>query len=76
MALPNVYKIEVYYKWGLIQNDLDDNKFVDCSVSSNSDFIVTHDRHFDVLKNIEFPKIEMLKIDEFEKLLFKNKYTR
>jgi len=72
LTLPNVYKTDIYYKWDLITADNDDNKFVDCYISGNVDFLVTHDKHFDILKNIEFPIIETLKIDEFHMLLLKN----
>jgi predicted nucleic acid-binding protein len=43
--------------------DADDNKFVDCAVASNADYLVTHDRDFDVLKNVPFPKVKI--IDSF-----------
>ena len=45
LNLENVNKTEVYYKWGLIEVDNDDNKFVDCAIASNADFIVTSDKH-------------------------------
>ena len=35
-----------YYKFNLIKSDPDDNKFVDCAVIANAEFIVTEDRHF------------------------------
>ncbi len=44
LTLPNVQKIIVYYKWNLIEADKDDNKFVDCAVSVNSNGIVTQDK--------------------------------
>ena len=50
----------------MIANDKDDNKFVDCYLISNSDVLVTNDRHFDMLKEIEFPKVNVVKIDVFE----------
>lgn len=65
----NVKNIEKYYQWNLITNDPDDNKFVDCAVAGNADFLVTNDKHFNVLKAVEFPKIELLSADEFLDLL-------
>lgn len=53
----------------LIPNDPDDNKFVDTAFACNAHFIVTNDRHFNVLKNIEFPKITVIKVEEFVELL-------
>ncbi len=65
LTLSNVHKHEVYYKWQLIDADKDDNKFVDCAIAGNADFLVSNDRHFNVLKTIEFPKLQVLTISEF-----------
>ncbi len=69
LLLPNVITINPYFYWNLITEDADDNKFVDCAVSGNADYIVTEDKHFKVLKKTKFPKVEILSIKEFEKLL-------
>ena len=61
--------ITVYYKWRLITVDPDDNKFVDCAVSANATCIVTNDKHFNVLKNIAFPKINVIDIDRFKQTI-------
>lgn len=53
------------YHLELIQADPDDNKFVDCAFAANATYIVSNDRHFDVLQRIEFPKIQVLKLIEF-----------
>lgn len=64
-----VDKIEVYYRWGLIRIDPDDNKFVDCAIAGNVNYIVTNDKHFNELKEIDFPPVDVLTADEFlEKL--------
>jgi len=67
--LPNVHESKVYYRWDLITKDTDDNKFVDLAISSNADMIVTNDKHFDVLKTIDFPKVKTIGIIEFMQLL-------
>lgn len=72
---PNVKKIEVFYKWNLIINDKDDNKFTDCAIAGNADYIVSEDKHFDIIKEIEFPKLTLLSIDEFIDMLQKSKKT-
>ena len=59
----------VYIHFGLIKNDVDDNKFVDCAVASNAEYIVTNDFHFRILKQIEWPKISVIDIREFVKQL-------
>jgi len=62
----NVIRIIPYFNWNLIENDPDDNKFVDCAVASNADFIITNDKHFDILNNIKFPKINILTSNQFK----------
>ena len=49
----------------MIQADPDDNKFVDCAIAAGARYVVTNDHHFDVLRTIEFPKIQVLKLIEF-----------
>jgi len=71
LSLPNVYKQEVYYRWKLIEEDKDDNKFVDCAIAGNVDYLVSNDKHFNCLKKIDFPKLNLLSIDEFMDLLIK-----
>ena len=56
---------DVYIHFGLIKQDVDDNKFVDCAVATNAEYIVTNDSHFNVLKTIEWPKISVITINDF-----------
>ena len=61
----NVRKTAVYYRWNLIDVDKDDNKFADCAVAGNADFLVSDDRHFKSLEKREFPDIPLLNADGF-----------
>ena len=45
------------------------NKFVDCAIVANAHFIVTEDKHFNALKNIEFPHVDVIGIDDFKDIL-------
>lgn len=63
--LPNVTAIEPYFRLNLIVADPDDNKFVDCAFAGNAHYIVTNDRHFNVLKTNEFPKFSIIKAEDF-----------
>jgi uncharacterized protein len=65
LTLSNVQKQDVFYRWNLIVADRDDNKFVDCAIAGNADYLVSNDKHFSCLKTIEFPKLSLLNIDEF-----------
>lgn len=76
LLLPNVAKVDVFYNWSLIRNDVDDNKFVDCAVAAGADYIVTNDRHFDVLKEIDFPTVKVVNISLFETLLHENQRSQ
>lgn len=66
LLLENVVLVTPFFKWNLITDDKDDNKFVDCYLISNSDVLVSNDRHFNILKEIDFPKVNVIKIDEFK----------
>jgi len=66
LSLPNAEKINVYYNWNLIEADSDDNKFVDCAVSANATGIVTEDKHFNVLRNVDYPNIAVTSIAGFK----------
>lgn len=56
-----------YYKFRVIANDPDDDKFVDCAIASNAKYIVTEDSHYNVLKQLDFPKIEIIRLDDIIK---------
>lgn len=61
---PHTIFVTPYYHFNLITVDFDDNKFVDCAVAGNAKFIVTEDHHYDILQKIDFPKVEIIKLDE------------
>lgn len=67
---PDVEKIEIYFKWAIIEKDGDDNKFVDCALNGQADYLVTDDRHFDILENMGFPPVKILKTMDFLNLIF------
>jgi putative PIN family toxin of toxin-antitoxin system len=67
--IPNVVFAPVFYQLGLITTDNDDNKFVDCAFSANADYIVTHDRHFDILRSTHFPRIPIADIHQFKQII-------
>ena len=62
----NVKQTKVFYNWDLIQQDKDDNKFVDCAIASNADYIVTNDKHFNCLDEVEFPTVKCINMDQFK----------
>ena len=66
LLLPNVSLINPSFLWQLVENDKDDNKFVDCYLASQADHIISNDRHLRGLISTEFPPISVLSYDEFE----------
>lgn len=68
--LPNTVKVNpITFNWLLINDDVDDNKFVDAYVASDPSILVTNDKHFEILKNIKFPEINICRIQEFNKII-------
>jgi putative PIN family toxin of toxin-antitoxin system len=66
---PNLIRVNPVWKFDLIQSDPDDNKFVDCAIVANAQFLVSEDKHFNVLKSIDFPKVLVIGIKDFVKSL-------
>lgn len=65
----NVLRVDAHFRFHLITADEDDNKFVDCAIVANAEYIVSDDRHFDVLSTVLFPRVEVKKLVEFQKEL-------
>lgn len=57
--------ITPFYEFHLITEDPDDNKFVDCAVAANARFLVSEDHHLNVLKETDFPKVNLIGLDDF-----------
>ncbi len=64
-AHPFVERVNIFYHFRLISEDEDDNKFVDCAIAGNAVYLVSNDKHFQVLKYIEFPRVNLLTLPEF-----------
>ena len=69
LEAPNVIAVTDYYCWELINSDPDDNKFTDAFLNGQADYLVTNDAHFNAVKEIEFPKIDILSANEFLNIL-------
>jgi len=66
---PDTEQVEIYFKWSIIHKDQDDNKFVDCALNGQAQLIVTDDRHFNILKRIGFPKIQVVRTAAFLEMI-------
>jgi putative PIN family toxin of toxin-antitoxin system len=63
--IPSVHQIEVYFNWNLL-DDPDDNKFVDVAVAGGAAFIVSEDRDFRKISQIDFPKVGLMRLADFK----------
>ena len=61
---PNTLFINIFYKFNLITADPDDNKFIDCAIAAQAKYIVTECHHYDALRDLEFPKVDISGLDE------------
>ena len=61
----NIKLISPSYAFHLIEADEDDNKFVDCAIIGNANYIVTQDHHLNILKQISFPKVDVITLKAF-----------
>ena len=66
VSFPHIEQIQVHYHWNLIQNDPEDNKFVDCAVAAQAFCIVSDDRHFKPYKNNKQPPLRVMTVEEFK----------
>nr|WP_293546388.1 putative toxin-antitoxin system toxin component, PIN family [Prevotella sp.] len=71
---PNSFPVDAHFHWNIITHDPDDNKFVDCAIVANADFIVSEDRHFKELENVKFPKVIVVRLEEFARM-YRNIYA-
>ena len=71
--LPNVMVVNPSFHWNLITNDADDNKFADCAISAGVHYLVSDDKHFNVLKEVDFPKVNVISTKAFFLLLEQGK---
>lgn len=64
-----VLEPEVYFNWGLISIDPDDNRFTDAYIAANADYLVTNDAHFNEVKKVAFPPVNIISAEDFLEIL-------
>jgi putative PIN family toxin of toxin-antitoxin system len=65
----NLVKVSPVWRFNVISQDPDDNKFVDCAVCGQAEYLVSNDKHFNILRDVSFPPITVITIQEFVKNL-------
>lgn len=73
LSQQNILLITPYCKFNLIQSDVDDNKFVDCTIAAEAKYLVSNDAHFKILKQIAFPKVNIVNLVSFVEKVRKNR---
>ena len=71
LSAENIELHEIFFRWSLIENDSDDNKFSDLAITGNADYLITNDNHFKVLKLQAFPPVNIISADGFIDVLNK-----
>lgn len=61
----NLIRITPTWRFRLIESDPDDNKFVDCAICGRAELIVSNDKHFDILNDIDFPFVRVMRLQEY-----------
>jgi uncharacterized protein len=61
----NVIYVSPAFRFRIPFEDEDDEKFVDCAVCGSANFLITNDRHYNRLKDIAFPKVKVIKAEDF-----------
>ncbi|GAB4027932.1 putative toxin-antitoxin system toxin component, PIN family [Spirosoma koreense] len=70
LNLPSLMRINpLSFYWLLIENDPDDNKFVDAAIAANADYIISNDRHYRILQEIPFPQVNCVRLADFKPIL-------
>jgi len=62
-----IQRVSPTFRFHTITYDPDDNKFADCAIAADADFVITLDRHFDSLVNAGY-KPKPITPDEFIRL--------
>ena len=60
----NIRRIGPQFRFNVISIDPDDNKFCDCAIAAEADFVIAEDNHFDALKSAGY-KPKPIKPGEF-----------
>ena len=66
LVSPYILKTDIFFNWHLISEDPDDNKFIDCYLASDAEYLVSNDHHFSKIREIDFPKINLYSLNEFD----------
>jgi uncharacterized protein len=67
-TIPNILHVHKYYFWQAIEQDPDDNKFLDCAIAANAKYLITNDNHFKSLRKKPLFEVDIVTFDMFQKV--------
>ena len=65
----NIIRVTPTWHFNLIEADPDDNKFVDCAVCGQAEYLISNDHHYNILKSFSFPQLNVVRIQDFVKVM-------
>ena len=65
----NVRRQRISYDFRLVEDDPDDDKFVNAYIAGQADYLVTDDRHFRTVLAAKFPAVRVVSAEAFLELL-------
>lgn len=65
LSLDNLIRKRISYDFRLVEQDPDDDKFVNAYVAGQADYLVTDDRHFRTVLASRFPQVRVVSAAEF-----------
>ncbi len=69
LSLDNLIRQRISYDFHLVEQDPDDDKFVNAYVAGQADYLVTNDRHFRVVLASRFPTVRVVSAAELMEIL-------
>lgn len=65
LNMKNLVRVTPVWRFNLITSDPVDNKFVDCAICGQAEYLVSNDKHFKVLNDIKFPPITLVTLQDY-----------
>ncbi|RYE90343.1 MAG: putative toxin-antitoxin system toxin component, PIN family [Cytophagaceae bacterium] len=69
LSLDNLIRQRISFDFRLVEQDPDDDKFVNAYVAGQADYLVTDDRHFRVVLASKFPTVRVVSTAEFMEVI-------
>ena len=68
VLMPNTIRVEKYYSFQMPFKDPDDQKFTDCAIACDANYLITEDTDFKEVKRSKHPIVNVVTPTEFRKI--------